>query len=83
MHPIDQNSPLWGLSRDDLSNLEAELWVSLTGLDETFSQTIHSRYAYNIEEIIWNHRLVDIFTVREDGSRALDLRKFNQTQTVE
>jgi inward rectifier potassium channel len=83
MHPIDQNSPLWGLSRDDLSNLEAELWVSLTGLDETFSQTIHSRYAYNIEEIIWNHRLVDIFTVREDGSRALDLRKFNQTQPVE
>jgi inward rectifier potassium channel len=82
MHPIDNQSPLFGSSREELADLDAELWVSLTGLDETFSQTIHSRYAYNIEEIRWNHRLVDIFTIKDDGTRFLDLRKFHQTQPL-
>jgi len=83
MHPIDHQSPLSGLSPEELAEVDAELWVSLTGLDETFSQTIHSRYAYNIEEIFWNHRLVDIFTIKEDGTRFLDLRKFHETQPLE
>jgi inward rectifier potassium channel len=82
MHPIDLQSPLYGSSREELADLDAELWVSLTGLDETFSQTIHSRYAYNVEEILWNHRLVDIFTIKEDGTRSLDLRKFHETQSI-
>jgi inward rectifier potassium channel len=82
MHPIDNQSPLFGLSREELASMDSELWVSLTGLDETFSQTIHSRYAYNIEEIRWNHRLVDIFTIKDDGTRFLDLRKFHETQPL-
>lgn len=83
MHPIDHQSPLSGLSLEELAEVDAELWISLTGLDETFSQTIHSRYAYNIEEIFWNHRLVDIFTIKDDGTRFLDLRKFHETQPLE
>jgi inward rectifier potassium channel len=82
IHPIDNQSPLYGLSREELAELDAELWVSLTGLDETFSQTIHSRYAYNVEEILWNHRLIDIFTIKDDGTRSLDLRKFHETQPI-
>lgn len=82
IHPIDNQSPLYGLSREELAELNSELWVSLTGLDETFSQTIHSRYAYNVEEILWNHRLIDIFTAKDDGTIFLDLRKFHETQPI-
>jgi inward rectifier potassium channel len=82
LHPIDENSPLYDLSREDLQESDAELWITLTGIDETFSQTIYSRYAYSLDEIFWNHRFADIFNVREDGSRFLDLRLFHEIAPV-
>jgi inward rectifier potassium channel len=78
MHRIDETSPLHGLSREELTRMGAEFWIVLTGVDETFSQTIYSRYAYSLDEIFWNARFVDVFTTREDGSRFLDLQYFHE-----
>ncbi|MEG3437656.1 ion channel [Pannus brasiliensis CCIBt3594] len=78
MHPIDENSPFYGVSREELERMDAELWITLTGIDETFSQTIYSRYAYSLDDIFWNARFVDIFVTREDGSRFLDLQYFHE-----
>ena len=61
MHPINSDSPLWGRTSEALKAEEAELWISFTGLDESFSQTIHSPYVYGVEEIHWGKRFVDIF----------------------
>jgi inward rectifier potassium channel len=82
MHSIDESSPLYHLSREELQKADAELWVTMTGIDETFSQTIYSRYAYSLDEIFWNSRFVDIFSIREDGSRFLDLRFFHEITPV-
>ncbi len=47
MHRIDENSPFFG--PDALERLraqQAELYLALTGLDETIGQTIHARTRY-------------------------------------
>ena len=46
VHPIDEHSPMFGLSREDLLASDAEILVLLTGFDETFSQTVHTRSSY-------------------------------------
>src|SRR6185369_13888435 len=56
VHPIDQASPLAGKSAEDLLNSEAEILVLLSGIDETFAQTVHARSSYRAEEILWNMR---------------------------
>src|SRR5205814_1763111 len=38
VHPIDDNSPLAGKTRDDLEQAQAEILVLLTGVDETYEQ---------------------------------------------
>ncbi|MGK7945717.1 MAG: ion channel [Microcystaceae cyanobacterium] len=78
MHPIDQNSPLYGQSLNDLAQQEAELWVTLTGLDETFSQTIHTRHSYYTAEILENQQFVDIFAKTPQGDVYIDLTHFHE-----
>ncbi len=70
VHPIDEQSPLHGLNEEDLRRDAAEFLILLTGIDETFSQTVHTRSSYKAEEIVWNARFADIF-VRGDGNQDL------------
>jgi len=80
VHPIDEKSVLWGKTVEALRAMSAELYVSLTGLDETFNQTIHSRHAYTIDEILWGRRFVDLIGPLPDGRIAIDYTKFHQTR---
>jgi inward rectifier potassium channel len=80
MHPLDEKSPLFGLTQEGLRKVDAEIVVTLTGLDETLHQTIHSRTSYLPEEIIYAARFDDILSSLPDGRRAIDYRKFHSWQ---
>ena len=80
IHPIDKSSVLYGATAESLKADNAELYVSLTGLDETFSQTIHARRSYNFAEIEWGRRFVDIIGPLPDGQVGIDYTKFHQTR---
>jgi inward rectifier potassium channel len=77
MHPIDEASPLYGVNLDALAKAEGELWITITGLDETFSQTIHARHSYTCSEILWNRRFADIFAKTAGGQWYIDYRLFH------
>jgi inward rectifier potassium channel len=77
MHPIDENSPLFGATRESMLDDHVELIVVLSGTDETFAATIYARHSYMPDEIHWNRRFVDIISVRPDGRRLVDLAKFH------
>ncbi|NEP43835.1 MAG: ATP-sensitive inward rectifier potassium channel 10, partial [Okeania sp. SIO2H7] len=62
MHQIDENSPLYGMTRESLEELEPVIIVTLNGMDDTVAQTIHTRYIYSIEQIVWNARFVNVMT---------------------
>ena len=74
VHPIDQASPLFGLTAADLKRLEAELVVLIKGYDDTFSQTVLMRYSYRHDEIVWGARFSPAFHFDPRGDIVLDLR---------
>jgi inward rectifier potassium channel len=82
VHPIDASSKLYGLTREMMREQGAELIASLTGLDQTFSQTIHSRHSWSWDEIVWDGRFEDILGTLPDGRRSVDYRKFHQTSPL-
>lgn len=82
MHEIDESSPLYGATPESLEEAETDIIVTLTGIDETVSQTIHARHYYMTDEILWNMRFVDIFTRKPDGRRVLDLNRFHEVTPV-
>jgi inward rectifier potassium channel len=79
MHKIDENSPLYGLTQQDMIENETEIIVSLTGLDETLSQTIHARYSYIAEEIMFDARFEDVLVRNEDGRIEVNYEHFHTT----
>jgi len=78
MHPIDEQSPLYGMTAEDLAEIEAEILVTMNGIDDTFSQTILARHSYIPSEIFWNMRLRDILTRASDGRRAVNYQNFHE-----
>lgn len=72
VHPIDEASPLFGVSDRQLIESDAEFLILLTGIDETFSQTVHSRSSYRAEEIVWNARFQNLF-VKGSGGDPLSI----------
>ena len=82
MHPITPDSPFHEMTEEGLENCEFALLVSITGLDETLSQTLHARQSYFNTDIRLNHRFRDLLEVSESGDRMLDLRRIDETEPV-
>lgn len=76
-HPIDEKSPLYGLSRQKMIEDDVRFLVAMTAFDGTFAQTIHARYAYWAEDVIVGHKFVDVIETLPGGIARLDFRKFH------
>ncbi len=82
MHPIDENSPLHGMSFADMVEGRIEILAILTGLDSTFGQTIHGRFAYSTEDIHENARFKDIVVELPNGTREVKLDRISEWEPV-
>jgi inward rectifier potassium channel len=79
VHPIGPDSPLFGWDAEMLTASSAEFLVLLTGMDETFAQTVHSRTSYTSSEIRWNARFVSVYEDSPDGV-AINVTKLDKVQ---
>lgn len=77
VHPIDENSPLWGKTAADLKEAKAEFFLMIRAHDDTFSQTIHSNTSYHYDEIEWYARYLPGYETGTDGKLHYDLNKLS------
>ncbi len=82
MHPIDENSPLYGADSTMLYDDQMEIVVLLSGTDETLADVIYARHAYSADDLIWGHRFVDVLSLTPQGMRVVDLTKFHDTEPI-
>ena len=83
VHTIDQKSPLYGMTKEDLCGAGSEFLILLTGMDETFSQVVNARSSYRAEELIWDAKFSDIFIYDPNGKMAgVDMKRFHETAPV-
>lgn len=83
VHPIEPGSPFYGGKAEDLIRDDASITVSLTGIDETFSQTVYSRYSYHADDIVWGARLADILSESAERGFRIDYTKFDEIEPTE
>ncbi|MEM9259366.1 MAG: ion channel [Bacteroidota bacterium] len=65
VHPITEESPMYGWSSKDYCRRRSELLIMVEGFDETFAQNVHFNNSYLHEEIIWNARFQPMYFERE------------------
>lgn len=77
MHLIDEKSPLWNVTPEQLVAQEIELHVAVTGTDETTLQPVHGRHVWEAPEFVFGARLADIVSTDAAGNVTIDLRLFD------
>ncbi|RFZ94202.1 ion transporter [Mucilaginibacter conchicola] len=82
VHPLDENSPLIDMTHDDLARGEASFSILLKAFDDTFSQTVHSRTAYQVPEMIWDAKFTPMFQRDGDGRIVLDMSEINSFERL-
>ena len=76
-HIIDENSPFYGETHQSFVEKEAFVIITITGLDETISQTVHARYIYTFDEIIWGGKFKDVLCKDKQGKTYIDYNNFD------
>ena len=80
VHPIDETSPLYGVTKPEFDASDAELLVLLSAVDETFSELVHARTSYKFPEVEWGVRFRDMFVQSGASQVAIDMRRLNEVE---
>lgn len=84
VHPINEKSPLYNFSYDDLVNSKMEALIFVKAFDEVFSNTVVQRFSYIASEVVWGARFKLMYHAdKEHGTTVLDLNKINDFEKVE
>jgi inward rectifier potassium channel len=76
-HRIDERSPLFGATAEELARSNSAVIVTFMGIDDSLSQAVHARYAYPAPSFVFASRFADIMTHDEQGRRTIDYRRFH------
>jgi inward rectifier potassium channel len=71
VHPIDEQSPLLGLSQEDFKNSDVEIYVLVKGFDDVYSTVVIQRTSYVASEIRFNAKFVPMYHESNDGKTTI------------
>jgi inward rectifier potassium channel len=79
-HVIDESSPLYGMSPEDLKKSDTRLMASVVCIDTVIPAPVQSATDYKYEDILWNRRFVEIYTETSDGRLTVDYGRIHNTE---
>jgi inward rectifier potassium channel len=77
VHPITEDSPLWGTDEKTLLESDAEFLIVLQGVDDVLFQRVHARGSYKADQAVWNAKFSDIYAPAQLGFVAVDTTKLS------
>lgn len=84
VHPITPDSPLAGLTHEDLVQADAEILILMSAIDETFAQVVHTRTSYKPSQIRFGHKFASIYREVPEGEPiSIDVRRLSSVERAE
>jgi inward rectifier potassium channel len=83
VHPITENSPLFGFSKEDFQNQKGEILVFIKAFDEMFSNIVAIRTSYLFNEVVFGAKFIQMYEHSQDNTKTLlHLEKLNMFEMV-
>jgi inward rectifier potassium channel len=82
VHPLNDKSPLWGKTFEDLAHSDTEIIIVLKGYDDTFSQDVNSIRSYSAHEIVFGAKFDTMYEAGPEGITIMHIDKLNSFQRV-
>jgi len=84
VHPINEESPLYQISKQDVEDTKMELIVNIKAFDDHFSNIVQQRTSYNYTQVVYGAKFLPMFERAQDGSQTiLELDRINAHERVE
>ncbi len=82
VHPITEQSPLYGLTSDDIKAMDAEFMINLKAIDDGYSTQVYSRSSYMADEVVFNAKFVSAISKMDNGISSVDLRMISKFEKL-
>jgi inward rectifier potassium channel len=83
VHPIDEDSPMSGWSKEALKEKSIEIIIFIKAYDATFAQQIHSNGSYIFDEFVWDKKFASMYYADEElGTTILEMDKLNLLENI-
>lgn len=83
VHPITEDSPLYGFSKEDFYKNRIEILVFIRAFDEMFSNIVVARSSYLFNEVVFGAKFIQMYEHNlEDTNTILHLDKLNLYQNI-
>jgi inward rectifier potassium channel len=82
-HPIDKDSPMYGMTKEDVERSQAEWFILLQGFDDMFSTIVNSRSSYRYNEIVVGAKFDNLYGKDSSGRVTVELDKIDDYHDME
>jgi inward rectifier potassium channel len=76
-HIIDETSPLYGMTEQDLAAADTAFALNVGGVDDSSAQRLYARKLYSYRDIKWKYRYRDITSTSAAGRLVIDYSLFH------
>jgi inward rectifier potassium channel len=81
-HPIDEESPLFGMTPEDFRRMDLRIFASIVGVDTVIVAPVQSMRDYNYDQIEWNRRFVEIYSQSKEHEWTVDYGRIDETEDI-
>ena len=81
-HTIDESSPLYGVTAERLEKEDAFFLASTVSLELVMAASVQSQKDYDLEDIRFGERFVDVYNELPDGRFTVDYGRLHETEPV-
>ncbi|KAG7401027.1 G protein-activated inward rectifier potassium channel 2 [Phytophthora boehmeriae] len=71
VHIIDESSPLYGMSKNDIALSDMLIEVAMSGVDSTLQDTVSERYIYTADNVMWGYRFAELLEFNEKNAEVI------------
>lgn len=80
VHEIDDKSPFYKFSKEDINKQTGELLVMISYYDDSFNQEVHQIHSYILKDIKTDFKFTKAYYYNEDGKMVLDYKLLNKIE---
>jgi inward rectifier potassium channel len=83
VHPLNQDSPLFDYGWEEMKRSDLEIYVSVRGFDDVYSNVVQQRTSYTYNEILFDRKFVQMYRESSDGKTTIvELHRLHEHRAV-
>jgi inward rectifier potassium channel len=83
VHPLTAESPLFEYGSEEMKKADLEIYVSIRGFDDVYSNVVQQRTSYTFNEIIFDKKFVQMYRESDDGKTTIvELHRLDEYKNI-